>query len=116
MTRAMEKLYMTYAECRRLYGRETYPRESRFLREIPPEHLEEIRETCRITRPAASLTNVSSGQEGWRLGQRVRHDAFGEGVILQCEGDGRNTRLQVNFDEAGIKWLMLSYAKLEAVG
>ena len=116
MTRAMEKLYMTYAECRRLYGRETYPRESRFLREIPSEHLEEIRETCRITRPAAASTVTSSGQEGLRLGQRVRHSAFGEGVILQCEGDGKNTRVQVNFDDAGIKWLMLSYANLEAVG
>ena len=116
MTRAMEKLYMTYAECRRLYGRETYPRESRFLREIPSGHLEEIRETCRITRPAAASTVTSPGQEGLRLGQRVRHTAFGEGVILQCEGDGKNTRVQVNFDDAGIKWLMLSYANLEAVG
>ena len=116
MTRAMEKLYMTYAECRRLYGRETYPRESRFLREIPAAHLEEIRETCRISRPARSSTGMPSGGEGLKLGQRVRHSAFGEGVVLQCEGDGRNTRIQVNFDQAGIKWLMLSYAKLEAVG
>ncbi len=116
MTRAMEKLYMTYAECRRLYGRETYPRESRFLREIPAAHLEEIRETCRISRPARSFTGMPSGGEGLKLGQRVRHSAFGEGVVLQCEGDGRNTRVQVNFDQAGIKWLMLSYAKLEAVG
>ncbi len=116
MTRAMEKLYMTYAECRRLYGRETYPRESRFLREIPAAHLEEIRETCRISRPARSSTGMPSGGEGLKLGQRVRHSAFGEGVVLQCEGDGRNTRVQVNFEQAGIKWLMLSYAKLEAVG
>ncbi len=116
MTRAMEKLYMTYAECRRLYGRETYPRESRFLREIPAGHLEEIRETCRIARPAVSSSVSSPGQDGLRLGQRVRHSAFGEGVILQCEGDGKNIRVQVNFDEAGVKWLMLSYAKLEALG
>jgi len=116
MTRAMEKLYMTYAECRRLYGRETYPRESRFLREIPAAHLEEIRETCRISRPARSSTGMPSGGEGLKLGQRVWHSAFGEGVVLQCEGDGRNTRVQVNFEQAGIKWLMLSYAKLEAVG
>ncbi len=116
MTRAMEKLYMTYAECRRLYGRETYPRESRFLREIPPEHLEEIRETCRITLPATAATTSSTGPGGLKLGQRVRHDAFGEGVILQCEGDGKNTRVQVNFDDAGVKWLMLSYANLEALG
>ncbi len=110
MTRAMEKLFMTYAECRRLYGRETYPRESRFLREIPPEHLEEIRETARITRPAAA---VAAETEGLKLGQRVIHEAFGEGTVLQCEGDGKNARVQVHFDHAGVKWLMLAYAKLE---
>ncbi|BCX80665.1 DNA helicase II/ATP-dependent DNA helicase PcrA [Methylomarinovum caldicuralii] len=112
MTRAMEKLYLTHAECRRLYGRETYPRESRFLREIPAEHLEQIRETARITRPAA-VTPAAAEASGLRLGQRVVHEAFGEGTVLQCEGQGKNARVQVNFDGAGVKWLMLAYANLE---
>ncbi|BCX87989.1 DNA helicase II/ATP-dependent DNA helicase PcrA [Methylomarinovum tepidoasis] len=112
MTRAMEKLYLTHAECRRLYGRETYPRESRFLREIPAAHLEQIRETARITRPAA-VTPAAAEASGLRLGQRVVHAAFGEGTVLQCEGEGKNARVQVNFDGAGVKWLMLAYANLE---
>ncbi|HHH40036.1 MAG TPA: DNA helicase II, partial [Sedimenticola sp.] len=114
MTRAMERLYLTYAECRRLYGRETYPRESRFLREIPADHLEEIREACRVIRPALESGSRTTEVEGLRLGQRVIHSAFGEGIILQCEGEGRNARVQVNFDGAGVKWLMLAYADLKA--
>ncbi len=116
MTRAMERLYMTYAECRRLYGRETYPRESRFLREIPPEHRVEVRGYCRVARPSLEPDSRSGEAGGLRLGQRVVHAAFGEGVILRCEGEGGNARVQVDFDEVGVKWLMLAYADLRAVG
>ncbi len=116
MTRAMERLYMTYAECRRLYGRETYPRESRFLREIPSEHLEEVRGRCRVAHPPLESDFRSAEAGGLRLGQRVVHAAFGEGVILRCEGEGGNARVQVNFDQAGVKWLMLAYADLRAAG
>lgn len=112
LTRAMERLYLSYAECRRLYGRETYPRPSRFLREIPAEHLEEVRQTCRLTRPAPHTQGDSAPAAGL-LGQRVRHSAFGEGVVLRCEGGGKNARVQVSFDQAGVKWLMLAYANLE---
>ncbi len=116
MTRAMERLYMTYAECRRLYGRETYPRESRFLREIPPEHLAEVRGQSRVVRPPLEFGSRSGEVGGLRLGQRVVHAAFGEGVVLRCEGEGGNARVQVNFDQAGVKWLMLAYADLRVAG
>ncbi|XSG85731.1 MAG: DNA helicase II [Methylohalobius sp. ZOD2] len=126
MTRAMESLYLCYAECRRLYGRETYPRESRFLREIPSAHLEDVRQKS-MSHPVGAqyARKTGAGRRsvveedsagGLRLGQRVRHAAFGEGVVLQCEGEGKNTRVQVNFDEVGIKWLMLGYANLETLG
>lgn len=116
MTRAMEKLYMTFAECRRLYGRETYPRESRFLREIPPQFIEEIRMTASVSRPVTRARPESElEQPALRLGQRVNHAAFGEGVVLQYEGDGKNARVQVNFENAGAKWLMLAYADLQTV-
>ncbi len=112
LTRARLRLYLSYAECRRLYGRETYPQKSRFLREIPSQHLEEVRETCRITRPA-SHTHGDSSTDAGLVGQRVRHAAFGEGVVLKCEGEGQNARAQVNFGRVGVKWLMLAYAGLK---
>jgi DNA helicase-2/ATP-dependent DNA helicase PcrA len=116
MTRAMERLMLTYAESRRLYGRETYPKPSRFLREIPAETLQEVRMRAHVTKPATAVKPVPAalGSEGrYKLGQRVRHVKFGEGVVLQVEGSCAQERVQINFSEVGLKWLMLAYAKLE---
>lgn len=110
LTRAMERLYLSYAECRRLYGRETYPQKSRFVREIPTAHLEEIRETCRIVHTSQTRRHPPTG--AGLLGQRIRHPAFGAGVVLHCEGEGKEARVKVSFDHAGVKWLMLAYADL----
>jgi DNA helicase-2/ATP-dependent DNA helicase PcrA len=119
ITRAMEQLYLTHAESRRLYGKDSYPRPSRFIREIPPESLQEIRMRANISRPVANsgseLGNLNTKTGKYRLGQSVRHEKFGEGVVLQTEGDGDQERVQVNFRNAGIKWLMLAYAKLDVV-
>lgn len=118
ITRARRKLYITHAECRRLYGKESYPRPSRFLRELPPDCLEEIRMKGGLSRPAGSPAfsqSVTSAAGGFKLGQRVRHGKFGEGVILQQEGDGAQARVHVNFADAGAKWLMLAYANLEPI-
>ncbi|AEG00154.1 DNA helicase II [Methylomonas methanica] len=119
ITRAMEQLYLTHAESRRLYGKDNYPAPSRFLREIPPETLQEIRMRANISRPVAGSNagKSSLGQKSgkYRLGQSVRHEKFGEGVVLQTEGDGEQERVQINFRNAGIKWLMLAYAKLDSV-
>jgi len=123
MTRAMHQLFVTHAETRRLYGREGYPMASRFLREVPPELMEEVRGGG-VSRPAAAAANpfgsapaakaVETG--GFRLGQRVLHPKFGEGVVLSAEGQGAQARIQINFKEVGAKWLVLAYARLEAVG
>ena len=118
MTRAMQQLYLTYAESRRLYGRETYPRPSRFLREIPVELVQEIRMRANVTRPVtASPQKIASLQpeRKYKLGQSVSHAKFGEGVILQLEGDGAQERVQINFRQAGVKWLMMAYAQLEVI-
>ncbi|GAA4494484.1 DNA helicase II [Pseudaeromonas paramecii] len=124
MTRAMRKLYMTHAESRRLYGKEMYHRPSRFLKELPSECLEEVRLRTQVSwaQPVAEqsrfnprLTQESFNDTGLRLGQRVRHAKFGEGVVLNYEGSGPQCRVQVNFDEAGSKWLVASYARLEAL-
>ncbi len=119
ITRAMEQLYLTHAESRRLYGKDNYPRPSRFLREIPPEVIQEIRLRAQVTRPAASfnatLGNSTQTAGRYRMGQSVRHEKFGEGVVLQSEGEGDQEKVQINFRNAGIKWLMLAYAKLETL-
>ncbi|MGR9052476.1 MAG: DNA helicase II [Gammaproteobacteria bacterium] len=117
MTRAMENLTLTYAESRRLYGRETNPEASRFLREIPAETLQEVRIRANINRPVTARAGAASLEDGrmYRLGQRVRHASFGEGVVLQMKGSGAQEQVQINFREAGMKWLMLSYAKLETL-
>jgi len=117
ITRAMEQLYLTHAESRRLYGKDNYPSPSRFLREIPPESLQEIRLRAQVSRPAPAFnttlgkTAISGGR--FRMGQSVKHEKFGEGVVLQTEGEGEQERVQINFRNVGIKWLMLAYAKLE---
>jgi DNA helicase-2/ATP-dependent DNA helicase PcrA len=122
LTRAMRKLYLTHAELRRLHGKETFQRPSRFLREIPAEFLEEVRLRGQISRPVTT----SRPSQGWRqssvnggdtlpslsLGQRVSHPVFGEGVILNAEGEGERARVQVSFEGEGDKWLVLGFAKL----
>ncbi|MGR9012137.1 MAG: DNA helicase II [Gammaproteobacteria bacterium] len=118
ITRAMQQLYLTYAESRRLYGRETYPRPSRFLREIPAEHLQEVRMRATVSRPVTSVKPKAQSLQPagkYKLGQRVSHVKFGEGVVLQMEGSGAQERVQINFKQVGIKWLILSYAQLDVL-
>jgi len=118
MTRAMQQLYVTYAESRRLYGRESYPRPSRFLREIPAEFIQEVRMRATISRPVTAVKPKSISLQvtgSYKLGQSVGHAKFGEGVVLQLEGSGAQERVQINFKQVGVKWLMLAYAKLDVL-
>jgi DNA helicase II / ATP-dependent DNA helicase PcrA len=117
-TRAMRHLYVTYAEQRRLYGVDTYGQPSRFIGEFPPELIEEIRPRLQVSRPVfvkRSSTLDETPAAGMRMGSRVRHSKFGDGVVLNFEGNGPHARIQVNFERQGTKWLMLSYANLEVV-
>jgi len=114
LTRARKQVYLTYAEQRRLYGTDNYGTPSRFIREIPEELLEEVRPALAVSRPVYRSGRVErSNIGGIKLGQRVRHSKFGEGVVLNSEGSGAHARVQVNFERAGTKWLVLAYAKLE---
>ncbi|TBV04394.1 DNA helicase II [Phytopseudomonas dryadis] len=125
ITRAMQKLVISYAETRRLYGSETYNKVSRFVREIPPQLIQEVRLSNSVSRPFGAGNRGMSGSNlfagsavpdtPFSLGQRVRHSLFGEGTILNFEGAGAQARVQVNFESEGSKWLMLAYAKLEAL-
>jgi DNA helicase II / ATP-dependent DNA helicase PcrA len=130
MTRAMQQLYFTYAEQRRLHGMDSYNAPSRFIQEVPPAMLAEVRPRIRVSHtPSSSMAAAERSRgRGWdsgtltetlnngmRLGTRVRHGKFGEGVVLTLEGQGPHARVQVNFERQGSKWLMLQYANLEVV-
>ena len=121
MTRAMEKLYICYAESRRIYGREMFHKPSRFIREMPAECLEEIRLRTQVSRPtqygrfSQNEVQQSFDASGIKLGQRVLHPKFGEGIVLNFEGVGQQSRVQIQFDEVGAKWLVTAYARLEAL-
>tara|TARA_B100001093_G_scaffold90729_3_gene82870 strand:- start:37684 stop:39465 length:1782 start_codon:yes stop_codon:yes gene_type:complete len=120
MTRAMERLYLTYAEVRNVYGVDGFSPASRFLKEIPEEFKYEIRMASENINKSKSFSpKIVGGTDhkvgGFALGDRVGHPSFGEGVILNYEGDGSNARVQVNFDQEGTKWLVLSFAKLNKI-
>jgi DNA helicase-2/ATP-dependent DNA helicase PcrA len=120
ITRARQKLVITYAEARRLHGQEMYGLPSRFLREIPATLIHEVRPKVQVSRPMYQAQprrqwGHASLQEspGLRLGQNVTHAKFGTGVVTDIEGSGAHARVQVNFDDAGSKWLVLAYANLQ---
>ncbi len=114
MTRAMRQLYLTCAEQRRLHGVDSYGQASRFIREIPEELMEEVRPRVQVSRPVAvgRFRPQEPAVGGVRLGARVRHGKFGDGVILSVEGNGAQARVQVSFERQGTKWLMVQYANL----
>jgi DNA helicase-2/ATP-dependent DNA helicase PcrA len=136
MTRAMKQLYFTYAEQRRLHGVDNHNAPSRFLQDVPATLIEEVRPRIRLSyghgssgndwpqhRPEAQRhrgdglwkTPLTEVLGGMRLGTRVRHGKFGEGTVLNIEGQGPHARVQVNFERQGSKWLMLQYANLEVM-
>ena len=125
ITRAKEALYITHAEQRRMHGTDSFSQASRFISEIPDELVEEIRPRAQVqlqvSRPiqsplrhARTASGVAPGAElGVRLGQRVRHAKFGDGVILNCSGQGAHAQVEVNFETVGTKILVLAYANLD---
>ncbi|WP_415904711.1 DNA helicase II [Neptuniibacter sp. QD48_55] len=127
ITRAMQKLFITYAESRRLHGQDNYNRPSRFIGEIPNDLMEEVRLNASVSRPMTSRHNDSQGsslfgssslsssdvpETNLALGQRVMHSKFGDGTVLNFEGSGPKARVQVNFDYEGSKWLVVGFANL----
>ena len=119
ITRAMQKLYLTYAESRRLHGTDIFNPPSRFLKEIPAELIDEIRPRAQTTAPYArkrsSSFNDTTSDIGFSLGDKVSHPSFGDGIVLNYEGVGESASIQINFEAVGTKWLMLSFAKLKKV-
>lgn len=116
ITRARQQLVLCHAESRRLHGVESYARPSRFLGEIPAELLREVRPRAQVSRPAWT-GGAAAGEAAapFRLGQRVSHASFGEGVVLGYEGAGAHTLIEINFAAAGRKRLVLAYANLNGL-
>ncbi|MDG2072889.1 MAG: DNA helicase II [Pseudomonadales bacterium] len=118
VTRAMRQLYFTHAESRRLHGTDSYNQLSRFVSEIPEELLQEVRVQNTVSHRhgiSSSMVPTETDIAGFTLGQRVHHAKFGDGVVLNYEGHGKQARVHVNFSE-GSKWLMVSFANLQTVG
>lgn len=119
MTRAMQQLVISYAESRMLHGRQSMNGPSRFIEEMPADCIKPIRQpknhytAPRMASPATSSSSTTRADHPYRLGMRVRHAKFGEGVVIGMEGQGAHARVHVNFDKAGAKWLVIAYAKLE---
>lgn len=122
ITRARRQLTLSHAERRRVRGIDTPAVPSRFLRELPAQTLTEVRPRAQLTRPPGYSQPPRPRQEDFSdqpaisLGSRVSHPDLGEGVVVAGEGQGEHARLQINFEDHGRKWLMLSYCKLTVLG
>ncbi|MXY15063.1 MAG: DNA helicase II [Proteobacteria bacterium] len=117
ITRARQQLVLTYAESRRRYGSKSYNSPSRFINEIPAELITEVRPRAMIAKPMHSATKAGTFAKdtGISIGCSVIHAKFGKGVVQDCEGAGSSARVQVNFEEEGCKWLVVSYANLDVL-
>jgi len=140
ITRARERLYLSFAQTRMLHGQTRYHLRSRFLEELPDQHLKWLspRTQQRWGQSGSamfgptpgtsasmsslgveqaskheSFTTTKSSAPAMRIGQSVRHDRFGDGVVVSLEGRGADARAQINFGRQGLKWLALSVAKLQ---
>jgi DNA helicase-2/ATP-dependent DNA helicase PcrA len=107
-----------------LYGNDNYNAPSRFINEVPAELMVEVRPRAHITQtihrpePIQTVKQRISGEsnDGLNVGQRVKHSKFGEGVVLDLEGQGKSARAQVKFERSGSKWLVVAYANLTKIG
>ena len=129
LTRARKQLTLTRAENRMLHGQIRYGMRSRFIDEIPealckflsaepapyaPKHTERYN-APRSSAPVERQPEMKRSESvPFSIGQSVSHSKFGSGVVLQYEGRGTDARVQVNFRDAGVKWMALHYAHLTA--
>jgi DNA helicase-2/ATP-dependent DNA helicase PcrA len=117
ITRSMQELVISFTQQRMLHGTYHHSQPSRFLLEIPEKLIDETHQLGQLSQPRAYLKkkkkNTAPHESGFKLGQRVQHSSFGDGTIIGFEGIGDHAMAQVNFEDAGVKWLVLEYAKLK---
>jgi DNA helicase-2/ATP-dependent DNA helicase PcrA len=120
VTRARQRLYLTHAWSRSLFGATSYNPPSRFLGEIPSELVRALEEDD--TETGGSVSPIRAAVDGRRepieisAGDTVLHDRWGEGVVLAVSGRGSDAEATVRFEEVGEKHLLLAYAPLKKVG
>ncbi|AKH37077.1 MULTISPECIES: UvrD-helicase domain-containing protein [Nitrosomonas] len=140
MTRARRRLYLSFSQSRMLHGQTHYNIASRFINEIPDHLLKWLQPQSKVNSESFQSVNEQAGftfgrnawgqsagketvqervtadsaeqSSRWRIGQNVSHAKFGTGVIINYQGQGSDIRVQVQFNRAGTKWLLLEYAKL----
>ena len=115
ITRSMQELVISFTQQRMLHGTYHHSQPSRFLFEIPENLINETHQLGALAKPRVPIKkkNTAQHESGFKLGQRVQHSRFGDGTIIGFEGDGDHARAQVNFENEGVKWLVLGYAKLK---
>jgi DNA helicase-2/ATP-dependent DNA helicase PcrA len=116
ITRAMKLLYITHANARYLHGSYNYLMPSRFINEIPSELLDSVKSDnyqYKKNKKISSFKSQTNNSSGVKVGQRVKHQKFGNGIVLSYEGEDDNLKLYINFEDYGSKWLVLTYAHLE---
>ena len=129
ITRAMEKLLISYAQKRKLFGREEFRVPSRFLQEIPANLIQEKKKSVFLKVPAKiqlgknyqdSNTELNPRSKNIdktkiRSSKKVKPAKFGIGRIIDQDGSGDKARVYIDFGEQGSKWLLLRYANLEVL-
>tara|TARA_B100000683_G_scaffold120698_1_gene118708 strand:- start:120 stop:770 length:651 start_codon:yes stop_codon:yes gene_type:complete len=115
ITRAMKSLFITFANARYIHGSYNYLMPSRFISEIPDELMESVKSDnyAHVKENVVSIKKKDRNKHGFKIGQRVKHQKFGSGVVLSYEGEDDNLKLYINFEDYGSKWLVLTYAHLE---
>jgi len=114
-TRAMQKLCITYATSRRAYNSEFIGRRSRFINEIPKNLLAEVRFKTKVSKPVFFQTTANFAEDEkplYQIGQRVYHQNFGEGTVLDYEDHRTQPRVLIRFTQHGDKWLLATISKL----
>ena len=124
MTRARRRLYLSFAQSRMLHGQTRYNVRSRFFNEIPDSLMKWLQPVQKmdvsyfgsnVEKQTAGFVHQNTQTGQWRVGQNVSHAKFGVGVIVNCEGQGNDARVQVRFNRVGMKWLLLEFAKLTPI-
>jgi DNA helicase-2/ATP-dependent DNA helicase PcrA len=127
ITRAKDRVYLSYAFRRSRWGSSDVNAPSRFLADIPkgvlsggksfsgnaPRVAAAERASVWSPSPPEPAARRSSREPAFRPGQRVKHASFGEGIVIESRVQGSDEEITVAFEKAGVKRLLASFANLK---